>query len=125
MAYHKVANRRVHNHAVEALRRALPLNTYLTILHQGATMGALPVMDEHGNATGEFTEMRPADRLDTLRFLVNKVMPDLKTNEALPAPEDDDLLDQDRLAGMTTDELVTSIRATSPAKAPVDAMYTA
>jgi len=119
MAYHKVSSRRAHNHAVEALRRSLPLNTYLFLLHQAAATGAVPVLDENGKPTGEFHGLKPVERIDALKYLVDKAMPDIKSTEAPPAEDSDALLDHDTTAGLTTAELVDRIRASAPVPAQV------
>lgn len=124
MAYHRVASRRAHNHAVESLRRSLPINVYLKLMHQGATMGYLPQLDESGNATGNFTELKADQRLASLNFLINKAMPDLKSSEAPPIVENEDLLDHDALAGMTTSDLIGQVQASAARVAEDDPVNT-
>jgi hypothetical protein len=122
------ARRTMHNSAVEALRQALPLNKYLFLLHQGATMGMVPVLDEHGNATGAFTPLRPIERIDTIKYLIDKAMPSVKAQESLPAPEDIDVLDADTASAMSGAELraLTVIRkAPQPQHAPESTLFDA
>lgn len=90
MAYHRVAKSgpRV-DRRVERLRRALPLPTYLMILHQAATTGYLPVLDESGKPIpqGDNVElMPPKERLQVLQYLVDKAMPNVRL-EAEPEPD--------------------------------------
>lgn len=124
MAYHPVSTTRSRNRQVENLRTSMPLNVYLFLLHQAATTGAIPLLTDQGQPSGEFSELKTSERIDTLKYLINKQMPDLKSNDALPAPGDTELLDADATANMTTEELIQTIRATSPTQAePVDASF--
>ena len=108
------ARRMTHNSAVEALRQQLPLNKYLFLLHPGATMGVIPRLDEHGNATGQFSELRTIERIDTLKYLVDKAMPSVRAQDALPAPEDIDVLDVDTASAMSGPELRALMTPTPP-----------
>ena len=124
MAYHPVSTTRSRNNAVEVLRQALPLNTYLAILHQGATMGSLPILNESGKPTGEFVDLPPRERLETVKYLINKVMPDIRSTDPVTPPTSDLLLEDDATANMTTEELIATIQAATPTPPPVDVEFT-
>lgn len=115
MAYHKVASRRAHNRAVEELRRAMPLNTYLFLMHQAATTGAVPVLDERGKPTGAVDTLKPQERIDTIKYLIDKTMPALKSADAPPPDNDEELLDATTTASLTTAELIDRMRQSAPA----------
>ena len=61
----------------ENVRNALPLNTYIMLLHQAAVSGKMPVLDAHGRAiNGAVTNLSGKQRVELVQYLVNKVMPD-------------------------------------------------
>jgi hypothetical protein len=125
MAYHRQLSAVRRDNAVEQMRRALPLPTYLKLMHEAAVSGMVPVLDRFNNATGEFTQLKPQERMEALKFLVNKAMPDVKTTESLPPPSSDEALDATTLSELTTEQLVQAIRDNTPAREPVDAVFSA
>ena len=123
MAYHKLAPLRGGSKEVENLRRSLPVAIYLTILHQAAATGKLPILNAYGQATGEVQDVSPKDRLDTARYLIDKVMPTLKAAEPDISHDATTLLSRDDTNNMTTSELVATIQSassTSPDPSPAD-----
>jgi hypothetical protein len=72
----------------ERLRRALPLEQYIFILHQAATTGFVPVLNEYGRAVApdRLTDAQKMncfldgkERVKVLSYLVDKRMPTLQT----------------------------------------------
>ena len=89
---------------MEQVRRGLPINHYLALLHQGATTGVIPIMttdgqmvgprsvpifDQQGQVVGSepvppdedspflahAQPLSPKDRVQILEYLIDKVMP--------------------------------------------------
>lgn len=60
--------------AVERLRYQLPVNLYLDTLHDAAAYGYMKVYDQNGRVT-EIRAVSDKLRLDSARYLTDKVMP--------------------------------------------------
>lgn len=116
----------LHEVGIATLRRALPVQQYLHLLHLGALTGYLPRMDAH---TGQIREQTPMNadgsirtlpegedpagaldaktRVDLLKYLTNKVMPDPKSEQLLAPPSPMDRhLTLDEVRSMSNEELL-------------------
>ena len=83
VSYHRgtVARQHVINRQVETLRRKLPANQYLYLLHQAATTGFMPTLDEAGDPQpipADTPMLTPMQRVPIVQCLLDKVMPDAK-----------------------------------------------
>lgn len=123
MVYHRSMSAVRRDNAIEQLRRTLPVNVYLSLLHNAACSGFIPILDSQGKPTGEYTELPPKERLNTLTYLVNKAMPDLKSNEQFLPPPQDEALEMRDMAEMTTEELAQVIRSSAAPTKVSDAVF--
>jgi hypothetical protein len=75
---------------IEKLRRAIPLETYLMLMHQAAVTGYLPRLDAAGKVVpakdDEEPILTPNERIKLMEYLTDKSMPDIRL-DAEPAPE--------------------------------------
>lgn len=116
MAYHAAKAPLRVDRRIESLRRTLPVETYLFLLHQGATTGFVPKIDAKGRPIPEEEDhapdlLRPKDRVELLQYLTDKAMPNVRLDAepeapAVSAPED--------LAHLTTAELIKVHSAQGP-----------
>lgn len=94
MAYHRSGALRVAvvNRTVEQCRRALPVNQYLYMLHQGATTGYFPRLDLNGQPLPRDPDgkddLSVGDRVKITESLLSKIMPDAKYDHD---PDDADM----------------------------------
>jgi hypothetical protein len=102
---------------IDAIRRAVPVEAYLSILHRAATTGFMPCLDECGNATGIQQEVSPDLRTRILQSLIDKVMPNAKVEESPPPPALAMPTDAE-LRGLSMVELIRTAAAT--AKQPAE-----
>ena len=107
----------------EAARRSLPVARYLMMLDMAARTGQMPVVDELGKFTGEAHELKPEQRIDLAKYLINKVLPDLpkEVYHSLNAPAESASLPIERLGNASADVL-RAIAAGTPIN---DASFTA
>lgn len=75
-----IANRGVEKTAKE-LRRMIPGELVLGLLVRAAVTGLLPAYDQEGNEVSVATPIDTKTRMDTLRYLANKRVPDPKSTE--------------------------------------------
>ncbi len=79
--------RRMFRQDPETLRRLLPLNQYMFLLHQAATTGHLPKLNSFGRPVPQTADdaatcqVQPKERLACLQYLVDKAMPDVKAEQ--------------------------------------------
>lgn len=59
----------------QAARDALPVATYLRIMHEAALTGFAPVLNTDGSATGTFTALKSEERMKILTYLIDKIVP--------------------------------------------------
>ena len=91
---------------VESLRAALPLATYLMLLHRGATTGKIPVLNRFGEAIpDEHTHLSGKSRVELIEKLVAKVMPD-KTDPMVTYVTDDNQVESQALTRMSDEDLL-------------------
>jgi hypothetical protein len=77
MAKRAVA-RTLHQKRVEAIEQAryqLPVAYYLEIVHNAATKGVVPKMDDEGRPTGEYSPIDGKEQLRQCQYMIDKVMP--------------------------------------------------
>lgn len=99
------------------MRAALSPGTYILLLHQAATTGRMPILDEDGRPTAEFSALDTQQRIETAKYLVNKIVPDAPRIE-LQGEVDPQTLDATDIAALPTAEL---IRIANAEPAPVRA----
>jgi len=58
------------------LRAQLDLTTYVRLLHEAAMTGQLPIYHVSGRPTGNFMALNADQRIELMRFFINKVVPD-------------------------------------------------
>lgn len=107
----------------EEVRASIPVSKYVLMLHEAAVTGRLPDVDPvTGKPKGTWTDLSAKDRLDVMKYLINKVIPD-KPEPTAPAitPEDLDKLTPDQLANLPHEELVRVLQMQGVAAKPVDA----
>lgn len=98
-------SRRTPQAVAAAIRASLPVGAYVKMLHDGAVRGRLPKLDHRGNPTGQFHDLDTKDRIDLLKYLVNKVMPD---KHEVVAAANSDATDAE-MARMSEDQLMEII----------------
>lgn len=54
----------------------LDLSTYIRLLHEAAITGQLPIYNVQGRPTGQWQPINADQRMELMRFFVNKVIPD-------------------------------------------------
>jgi hypothetical protein len=59
------------------LRRAIPLGTYLFMMHQVTMTGHMPRFDEDGKPTGTTDVISPDKRIELMKYLTDKALPEL------------------------------------------------
>lgn len=90
---------------IQKARASLPLEKFLSVLSQVALNGTMPRFDQQGNIIPE-DEPEPVQdrlRLETVRYLVDKVM--ANPVQALPAATEDDALDATAVRTLSNDQL--------------------
>ena len=101
MAYHRIGGGRAPggNREVERLRRALPLNQYLYMLHNGATTGYFPKLNPDGSPLPRDPEglddLTTSQRIDLTQYLTDKVMEDAGKQSDIPLIEAEAMTDDD------------------------------
>ncbi|MFM2055203.1 MAG: hypothetical protein RL456_3240 [Pseudomonadota bacterium] len=123
MAYHKQTAGRVVviNPEIEQLRRKLPTSQYLFLLHQAGTTGYMPKLDDRGKPIprpdDDLDELTAKDRVDVLKHLLAKTMPDAKYDHEPPTVTAK-LVDAPDVAQLPSNELQ---RLFSESAVPADA----
>lgn len=78
---------------VEELRSAMPVSQYIAMLHEGAITGRLPKFDRFGmrlpDANQDQEQLAECDRAKLITYLVDKVMPTYRQQEAPEATTGD------------------------------------
>jgi hypothetical protein len=69
------AKRNAPGHLAE-LRACLHPGKYAELLHFAATTGKLATLDDMGNPTGLFDLLDSDQRIDLMKYLLNKIVPD-------------------------------------------------
>ena len=95
------------------VKAALPVGKYLELLHRAAVTGALPTLDPWSLEQVEGLDGRPLltpvsveDRIKILGALVNKVIPDAKTQEIPSSSVDPTAVLKQDLSRLSRDELL-------------------
>lgn len=99
----------------EIYRRRLPIGQYLLLLHNGATTGFLPKLNEFGrpipqdvNAPDPIScQMDAGQRINALQYLVDKALPTLKTLEVREKSNNDLLAEAPSDARYLTTQALT------------------
>jgi hypothetical protein len=92
---------------VEALRRQLPLQTYLALLHAGAVSGEVPCLDPVTLKAidKKATPLSGKTRMEALYYLVDKIMPSVAPKDLEHLSKDPDTLTQFDMAALTDEQL--------------------
>lgn len=103
----------------EELRQSLPINTYLSLMHAAAMTGSMPVINPAtGKPSGTMHHLPPKERLQTLKYLIDKAMPDMAPEVATTKSMED--LTTEDLENMSLEQLSGYLQAQPEAEAMVD-----
>lgn len=106
-------------HTIEEMRASLPIPLYLRLLHAAATKGCIPVLSSSGEPTGEEQDLTPAQRLEVLRFLTDKLMPTPKDETtSLPPAVETEALTTELVQSLSTQELQALLAQTEVSQTP-------
>lgn len=115
----RTARRELTRVAVEAARANLPLPMYLNLLHEMALSGKIPILSPTGQVVG-YDTVDARQRVETIRYLIDKVMPDTKAVEVSTtlSTDHDAQASEAVLREMSTAELLRIATATPTAPTP-------
>lgn len=100
-------NANSHVMLAEEARRNLPIGVYLMMLDEAARTGVMPIVGRDGKPTGEAQELKPEQRIDLAKFLINKILPDVpkEVYHMVAAPREADQMPLDKLPSASADAL--------------------
>jgi hypothetical protein len=106
---------------LDEMRASLSPGQYIMLLHLAATTGQMPILSPDGRPTGEFSQLDTQQRIETAKYLINKIVPDAPRIE-LSGDLDPQRVEIQDLEAMPTAELLRiADPAYEPAPHPADA----
>jgi hypothetical protein len=91
------------------MQASLSPGVYIALLHQAATTGRIPLLTDDGRPTGDFQDLDAQQRIDTMKYLINKIVPDAPRIERHEVTSPD-ALEYEDYASLPTAELVRLVR---------------
>lgn len=105
---------------VTEIRAMLDLSTYVRLLHEAALTGQLPIYSVNGRPTGQFQPLNAEQRMEVMKFMINKVVPDPPREIHTTATTPEQLAnDPSNVLAMSTAELLRVVHDTAPEPASV------
>lgn len=93
----------------------LDLSTYVRLMHEAALTGQLPIYNVNGRPTGTFQSLNAEQRMDVMRFFINKVVPDPPREVHTTVTTPDQIVnDPSNVLSMSTEELLRIVHQTEP-----------
>jgi len=99
------------------MQASLSPGTYIKLLHLAAITGQIPILNEDGSPTGNFDVLDSQQRIDTAKYLLNKIVPDAPRIERHEIVNDAELT-EDTIQGLPTTELMRLVNAGEIIDAP-------
>lgn len=86
------------------MQACLTPGTYIKLLHDAALTGQMPILTSEGRPTGEFTPLDSQQRIETAKYLLNKIVPDAPRVD-MDDPIDPKTVEVTDIKDMTSEEL--------------------
>ena len=102
----RISRRDEHQAIVDEMRRALPLNQYLQVLHVAATQGKLLIHDPKTGQLVDARDISSKEQIDVNKYLIDKLMPARALERVETDQTDHDSIDPASLEHIPTNQLV-------------------